>query len=91
MIDHQTYGTQLEPSDLPATVEKQVIEELSVDSAEITSGPDSGAELVVDSTLSRLEKRAVRRAVRESVDVERVVLNLRISFPEVRYEMCVQQ
>ena len=89
MIDHQTYGAQLEPSDLPTAVEERVVEELSVDSAEIKSGPNSGAELVVESTLSRLEKRSVRRIVRKSVEVERVVLNLRISFPEVRYEMCV--
>lgn len=87
MIEHSTYGGQLEPFDLLEGIKEQVFAVVSAEEVAFESGPDDGMELVVESTLPRLEKRAVRGVVRDAVGVDQVVLSLRISFREARYEV----
>lgn len=57
---------------------------VSADDLVFESGANDGAYLVVESMLSRLEKRAVR----EPGGVDQLMLNFRISFPKVRYQVC---
>lgn len=90
MIEHSTYGGQFEGSEVPEVIEERLADVISVEDVAFEPGPDDGAELVVKSKFSRLEKRTVWEVIRDAVGVDQVVLNLRVSFSEVRHEVCVQ-
>ena len=91
MIDHRIYEAQLEPAELPAGLEEEVAPEVSADSVAIEAGPNGGAELVSESKFGRLEKQRVQELIQTQTAVELVVLNLRVAFPRVRYEICAQR
>ena len=99
MKQHDTYQRAVTPSDIPAAARDGLMEALqwyfdaSVD-VELGESPNGIAELRLSESVPTARRRDVVETVEDHVgadlsSVETVVLNQRVSWPEPRYELCI--
>jgi uncharacterized membrane-anchored protein len=99
MKQHGTYQRAVTLSDLPEGAREALVaslDELFEDSVEVevTESPNGIAELRLSEAVPAARRRHVLAAIRDHVgvelaDVETVVLDQRVSWPEPRYEVCI--
>ena len=97
--EHNTFHKAVDPADFTAADEKRIIEEVrTLDSelsgVDIAESPDGVAELIAQDEMSGAVQNEVCALIEERLSselrsVETIVLSQRVSWPEPKYQICI--
>ena len=97
--EHNTFHKAVDPADFTAADEKRIIEEVrTLDSelsgVDIAESPDGAAELIAQDEIPGAVQDNICALIEERLSselrsVETIVLSQRVSWPEPKYQICI--
>ena len=97
--EHSTFHKAVDPADFTAADEERIIEEVrtfdtELSGIDIAESPDGAAELIAQDEIPGMVQNEVCALIEERLSselrsVETIVLSQRVSWPEPKYQICI--
>ena len=97
--EHSTFHKAVDPTDFTAADEERIIEEVrtfdtELSGVDIAESPDGAAELIAQDEIPGTVQNEVCALIEEQLSselrsVETIVLIQRVSWPEPKYQICI--
>ena len=97
--EHNTFHKAVDPADFTAVDEERIIEEVQtfdtgLSGVDITESPDGAAELIAQDEIPGAVQDEICALIEERLSselrpVEIIVLSQRVSWPESKYQICI--